>query len=203
MRLYVETNFVLEMALLREEHGACEGLLALAEARKAALVLPAFSVGEAYEAWVRRTRQRIELSSRLHREIADLSRSKPYQASAEEFRELTGLLIRSGNEERHRINEALSRILSFAELIPIEHGTIRGVQALQTHHLSPQDLIIYASVLSHLEQVGAAGEGLCGFITRNNRDFGREPAVRTGLASLGCRLFTSFRDALGFAQSRL
>jgi len=72
MRLYVETNFVLELAFLREEHDACEELLALSEEGKIELFLPVFSVGETYEAWARRSRQRAELHSRLRAEILDL-----------------------------------------------------------------------------------------------------------------------------------
>ncbi len=43
MRVYVETNFVLELALQQEQHAACEAILQLAEARQIALVLPAYS----------------------------------------------------------------------------------------------------------------------------------------------------------------
>jgi len=82
MRLYVETNFILELAFLREEHEACEELLALSEEKRIELFLPVFSVGKTYEAWARRSRQRTELHTRLRLEILDLSRSKPYQQRA-------------------------------------------------------------------------------------------------------------------------
>ncbi len=202
MRLYVETNFILELAFLREEHDACEDLLALSEEGKIELFLPVFSVGETYEAWARRSRQRAELHSRLRSEILDLSRSKPYQQSFEEFRELTGLLTRTGGEERHRLDEALERVLGTARVIPIELRTIRAVQGLQTLKLSPQDLIVYASVLSHLEETTEADREDRMFITRNTKDFA-SPDVRGGLTTRGCRLFTSFRDVLGFSLSRL
>ena len=49
MIVYVESNFVLELAFLQEEYESCLELLHLAESQAMHLVLPAFSVGEPYE----------------------------------------------------------------------------------------------------------------------------------------------------------
>ena len=51
MIVYVESNFVLELAFLQEEHESCLELLSLSESEDICLVLPAFSIGEPYEAW--------------------------------------------------------------------------------------------------------------------------------------------------------
>ena len=80
MNVYVESNFVLKLALLRDEHESCAQLLELARAGDIHLFLPAFSVGEPYEALVRRTKQRTELQKNLVREINELARSQPDQA---------------------------------------------------------------------------------------------------------------------------
>lgn len=47
MIVFVETNFLLELVYQQEEHESCEAILALAEAGRIDLVLPAFSVAEA------------------------------------------------------------------------------------------------------------------------------------------------------------
>ena len=57
MIVYVESNFVLELALLQEEHDSCDAIIMLAETRDIELVVPAFSLAEPYEALVRRSRQ--------------------------------------------------------------------------------------------------------------------------------------------------
>ncbi len=67
MIVYVESNFVLELAFLQEEYESCLELLHLAESEAIHLVLPAFSVGEPYEVWVRRSKQRRELRDQLRR----------------------------------------------------------------------------------------------------------------------------------------
>ena len=88
MIVYVESNFVLELAFLQEEYESCLELLRLAESQAIHLVLPAFSIGEPYEVWVRRSKQRRELRDQLSTAIRELSRSRPYQASSHEFQEL-------------------------------------------------------------------------------------------------------------------
>jgi hypothetical protein len=82
MNIYVESNFVLELALLQEQFEACENILAICEAGETALVLPAFCIAEPYETLVRRAKHRGNLSRDLTTELGQLSRSEPYR---EEF----------------------------------------------------------------------------------------------------------------------
>ena len=82
-------------------------------------MLPAFSIGEPYEAWVRRSKQRLGLHEQLITAIHELSRSKPYQESPDEFQELTDLLLRSDEEEKRRLDDTLQRMLQMVEVIPI------------------------------------------------------------------------------------
>jgi predicted nucleic acid-binding protein len=200
MIVYVESNFVLELAFLQEEYESCLELLGLAESQAIHLVLPAFSVGEPYEVWVRRSKQRRELRDQLSTAIRELSRSRPYQASSHEFQELTNLLLRSGEEEKRRLDEALDRILRIAEVIPIGLSTIRSAIALQrSRSLAPQDSIVYASILAHLAETS---EDLRCFITKNSKDF-VNPDIENDLATHTCRLLTKFGDGLGYVRSRL
>jgi predicted nucleic acid-binding protein len=53
MRVYVESNFLLELVLEQEQHHACEELLTLAASRTIELALPAFALIEPYESMVR------------------------------------------------------------------------------------------------------------------------------------------------------
>jgi hypothetical protein len=78
MIVYVETNFILEMAFLRDECAACQELIALAERKNIRLILPSFCVGEPYEAATRRWKQRREFREKLEAEIRELARSQPY-----------------------------------------------------------------------------------------------------------------------------
>ena len=153
MIVYVESNFVLELAFLQEEHESCEELLSLSESGDILLVLPAFSIGEPYEAWVRRSKQRQELHERLSATIRELSRSRPYQESSQEFQELTNLLLNSVEEEKNRLDETLERILQTVKVIPIDLNTIReAIKFQESRDLEPQDSIVYASIIEHLTE---------------------------------------------------
>jgi hypothetical protein len=54
MRVYAESNFVLELVLEHEQHQACEELVSLAAVDSLELVLPAFALLEPYQTIVRR-----------------------------------------------------------------------------------------------------------------------------------------------------
>jgi hypothetical protein len=56
MDVYVESNFVLEVALLQEQHESCEKIIELSEAAKAHLIVPAYSLVEPYETIARYAR---------------------------------------------------------------------------------------------------------------------------------------------------
>ena len=46
MIVYVESNFVLELAFLQEQHESCNTIITLAESSQVELVIPAFSIVE-------------------------------------------------------------------------------------------------------------------------------------------------------------
>ncbi len=199
MIVYVESNFVLELAFLQEEHKSCEKLLSLSESEDIHLVLPAFSIGEPYETWVRRSKQRKDLSGQLTTAIDELSRSIPYQESSQEFQELTNLLLSSVEDEKNRLDETLERILQTVDVIPIGSSTIRKAITFQkSRDLEPQDSIVYASILEHLAK---ASRGLRCFITRD-KDF-ENPDIENDLANYDCLRLPDFTDGLGYIRSQL
>lgn len=198
MIVYVESNFVLELAYLQEEHESCEEILRLAEEGRITLVLPAYSIGEPYDAWVRKSNRRKDVHGSLSAELTQLSRSKPYVDRVNEFQEITRILVQSGEEEKERLNNVVSRILETADVVPIEREVIKtAINVQMTRNLPPQDSIVYASVLSHLS-LTAPTVAKC-FITKNSKDF-RNPDIEAELESYACKLLTKFGDGLGYTK---
>jgi hypothetical protein len=76
MNLYVESNFILELALEQEQYESCQSIVELGIRQKIHLVLPAFSIAETYETVIRRAKQREKLTREIVLEIQQLSRSK-------------------------------------------------------------------------------------------------------------------------------
>jgi predicted nucleic acid-binding protein len=65
MNVYVETNFILELAFMQEQYESCNRILSLCEAGSTNLVLPAFCIAESYETLIRRANRRSQIANDL------------------------------------------------------------------------------------------------------------------------------------------
>ncbi len=199
MIVYVETNFIFELAFQQEERSCCIDLLNRAEQKHIELVLPAYSVGEPYEKLIRRRRERKKLSIRLGDELKELGRSASHAEDAERYAELTSWLIDSNEQESQRLNETLNKILSIATIIPTDHHILRtSLEAQRILGLEPQDSIVYASVISF-----ASGQDSpqC-FINKNTKDF-RDPYVTAEFAKFRCRIIPTFSHGIRLVDAFL
>lgn len=200
MKIYVETNFVLELASLQEQHESCEQIINLCEAGSATLVLPAFCIAESYETLIRRSNRRTKIANDLAGELGQLSRSKPYKEEIEAFQQITGLLVRSLQDEDQRLEAVLARILKIAEIIPLAADIVlSATQYRAKYKFEPQDAIVYSSVLDHL---ATAREPESCFINRNTRDFD-DPDIEESLANQGCKMLFSFLNGYNYIQHRI
>lgn len=189
MNVYVESNFVLELALLQEQHASCEEILRLSETGAAQIVIPAYSIAEPYETLVRRHRQRKRMKVELDNELRQLARTRDYTQRLSGFRDLIALLIDSADEGAKRLEEVRTRLLKVAEVIPLEVQTLTSATSYQAvHGLSPQDAIVYATVLSHLKLHSASQS--C-FLNRNYKDFA-DPDLVEELNAHKWRLLSQF-----------
>ena len=200
MNIYVESNFVLELALLQEQYKACESILAICEAGETKLVLPAFCIAEPYETLIRRAKQRGNLSRELTAELGQLLRSESYREEVDTLQNVTNILVRSGEEEKQRLNETLDRILSITEVIPLERNILVSAIIHQTSlDLSPPDSIVYASVLHHLSTNAPAKS--C-FLNRNSKDFD-DPDIVDALDIYSCKMLPRFDSGYDYIQSKI
>jgi predicted nucleic acid-binding protein len=192
MNIYIETNFVLELALVQEQHESCERLLVLCEAGRASLVLPAFCIAESYEKLTRQAKKRLNMAEELKPELMQLGRSEPYKDAISASERIVGLLVRSIAEEDRRLMQVLDRIFRIAAIVPLEADTILQAAACraQNKSLSPQDSIVYSSVLHHLES--AEGSDGC-FISRDRKGFD-DPDIVEGLKTRRCKMLFTFID---------
>lgn len=79
MIVYVESNFVLEMALEQEQFSAASEILQLAEQKEITLSFPSFVLSEPFECVMRERRERNTLHSSLLRTLGKLRRSEPHK----------------------------------------------------------------------------------------------------------------------------
>lgn len=199
MIVYVETNFLLELAYLQEDCESCVELLELAKSGAVSLVLPAFSLAEARLTWDRRSSERNTLQNQLQPIIRQLARSEPFRTLTESSRELLSALGASGETTRLRLEDAISTITSVGTVLPLtaEITSRARVDELRLD-LSPSDAVVYASVMLHL---AAAPAGVKCFFNRD-KDFAN-PSVYDELAAYDCKPFVSFEKGLQFVRSKI
>ena len=198
MNVYVESNFVLELALVQEQHASCEAIVGLAEAGRARLVIPAYSLAEPYETLVRRRRQRKQLKANLDEELRQLSRTATYSQQLGGFEDLTTVLIDSADEEAKRLEQLQTRLLKIVEVIALDAPILAAATRYQLKHdLSPQDALVYASVLSHLAR-SAAPESC--FLNKNSKDFD-DPDIVAELKEHNCKLIPRFDDGCEYVRA--
>ena len=153
MNVYVESNFVLELALLQEQSESCHEILSLCEANRAQLIVPAYCLAEPYETLTRRQKRRRTMREDIDRELKQIARTEIYADQLEGFGELTDVLIRSAEGEDRRLKSVSSRFLQVAQVIPLNASTLADSSEYRSRYsFSPQDALVYASVLSHLEE---------------------------------------------------
>lgn len=200
MNVYVETNFLLELAFLQEQHESCESIMGLCKAGKIGLILPAYSMVEPFETLTRHYKRRTELRMELEKELDQLGRTSSYTQRVRELQEINTLLIRCNEEERQRLEEMRARLMKIAEIIPLDSTVLAAAPNHEAESgLSPQDAVVYASVLHHLSHNPTTGS--C-FLNKNSKDFG-DPDIVDALAQFNCKILLSFDQGRNYVQSRV
>lgn len=114
MNVYIESNFVLELAFLQEQSSSCEEILRLAEGEHIRLVVPAYALIEPYETLVRRKKDRQQIERELSKELQQIARNEEFKSQLEGIRDITALLLRAVDEDEKRLKSVRSRLLRVA-----------------------------------------------------------------------------------------
>ena len=149
------------------------------------LVVPAFCLAEPHETLTRRHKRRSATKADLDRELQQLARTATNTAQLSEFDSITDLLVRSAEQESRNLNRISAKLLSVAELIPLDESVL--ADAAQYQNLSPQDSIVYGSVVSHLR---GCHQRKSYFISRDS-DFDDQYVVNE-LSRFNCEVVDNF-----------
>ncbi len=199
MKVLVETNFVLELVFSRDKFVSCRSLMEMAQRKELELLLPAYCLVEPYEAIIRRRKTRLQAHESLTREIREITRSTQFAEPANQLAELTGLLIQVGEDEQRELRHVLEQLLQIASIIELGDAILRESLDLQDQQtMSPQDAVVFASVLAALRQSG----GPACFLTRNSKDFSL-PGIEEALAPFDCTVLFDFEKGLNFVRNLL
>jgi predicted nucleic acid-binding protein len=193
LKFYAESNFILELSLLQDQHEACSKILSHAEAGKFSLAIPSFCLSEPYSTLKRRDGDRRSLSDKVSAEIRQLARSQDIAQEVEAHRGLSGLLLRSGEHELTRLKEVVQRIGKSVELLPLDAQTLDAAWGVQSKFgLKVPDAIVLASVLLDLDRI-KPNDAV--FLNKDIKDFD-DPDIVAELKQRGCVLLPTFTGAL-------
>ncbi len=187
MNVYAETNFVLEIALRQEQCSDCEAIAALCKERRINLIIPAYSIAEPYETLIRRHKDRKKLKNSLDTELNQLARTNFYASDIIKIQSLTNLLVKSTEDEMNRLEDVRNNLIRVTEIISLNSEILKSSAEHQKEHdLSPQDAIVYASVIFHLEH--SEPETAC-FLNKNSKDFD-DPDISEKLEHYRCKMLS-------------
>lgn len=155
MNIYIETNFVLELVFQQEQAKSCEQILQFCEIGQARLIIPAYSLAEPHEKLVRQGKIRKELQQKLITELGQLRRTASYTERINSIQDIANLLIQSIEEEQKRFVQYREKFLKNAEIIPMTADILKEAVTYEkpdSYSLTPQDALVYASIIFHLRQ---------------------------------------------------
>jgi predicted nucleic acid-binding protein len=201
MIVYVESNFVLEMALEQEQLVAAEAILSLAENNKIKLVFPSFVLSEPFEGVMRESRERNALHSALVKTLQNLRRSEPYKSIMIDLEPVVNTLRDAHTRQLDLLHSTFDRLLSVGECVELNVSIFKAALNYQKSlSLAPQDSIIYSSVVADL-QLRPSEEEKC-FLSRDKKAFGNsdDRSIKAELEAYHCRYIGSFIQGLSFIQ---
>ena len=179
MIAYVESNFVLEVALRQEEAEAAEAILRLAEDRKLQLAFPAFALMEPFSTIRYHHVERQRLARSVDEQLKQLQRSTPHKQVAASLKRVPIALGEIYRTEIDLLEQTVGRLLAAGK--PIEVNRSSFAEALgyeRRYDLTPQDALIYAAVIEDLRQQDPTATKC--FISRNWKDFS-DPGIESGV----------------------
>lgn len=199
MRVYAESNFVLEIVLEQEQHPACEELVSLAASHSIELVLPAYALLEPHDTIVRRAKGSQQLRADLDKRRRELQRTAMKAGDALQLRRVSDLLLRSEQEASRRFIAVRERLLAASHLVAIDASTLgEATRLVDGLGLELLDAVMLAAVLAD----AASRPSPSVFLNRNTKDFD-DPAIAARLRALGCELIGSFAGGLARAKNAL
>lgn len=204
MIVYVESNFVLELALEQEQWAAANAILALAEQRKIKLAFPGFVLSEPFEQIARERRERNSLYNSLLKSLAYLQRSEPHRNILFTMEPVVKVLKEAPFRQFERLHIIFEKLLGVGECVDVNTACFRNALNYQQRlGLSPQESIIYAAMIGNLK--ARSNDEVKSFLRRDRKAFDGEDnrPIKVELATYNCRYIGSFQQGLDYIEHAL
>lgn len=199
MIVYVELNFLLEVALEQEQSVSAEGILTLAESNKIVLAFPSFALSEPFTTVMNRNKERTILRQALNVSLNQLQRSEPHKQAVRELQPLLAILKEAVNREFDLLHTLTARLLRVGISIELDEFNVEQAVVYQRQfNLKPQDSIIYSTMIADIQRKPLE-EAKC-FLSRDKQAFSANLRISSELTSYNCRCIGSFTQGLSYIQ---
>jgi predicted nucleic acid-binding protein len=198
MNVYVESGFVLTLALQQDDHRAAEQVLQLAKQRRITLKIPAFSLSEPFATVHHRANNRNRLINELRSEIRELGRTQPHVSMAGELGQYAIQMAQVLQTQLDAMEAVVLELSRSCDLLQLDATVLARASSYKTaYNLRLQDAIILASVMLDCERAQTGDDAL--FISQNVNDF-ENPAIQDALGHLRCKYLADFANAVRYIQ---
>ena len=202
MIVYVETNFVLEIAREQEQVESANQILILAEQGKIELAFPGFTISEPFSTIIRQRKDRKELLRSLQDTLVQLRRSETHRNTTDALEPVLDLLNSAIERDLDLLHSTIERMLRTGRSLETDIANFRQAVDYQKRlDLSPQDSIVYAAVISDITRRPIEEDKR--FLSRDNEAFATNLAIRRDLRKYNCRYIGSFVDGLASIEHAL
>jgi hypothetical protein len=198
VRVYAESNYVLELVSEQSELASASELIADAAAGKLELVVPAFCFVEPYTTLFRRASDANVLQQDASKLLRQVERTGSLAARAATVHtDLEALLAHATQQNWNHFEKVSQRLLATCRIAPLTKDVLveshKHVAALG---LQLPDAVVLASVLADL----SASPAKSIFVNKNVKDFDN-PTIRALLQAGDCDIVNSFTGAIGRARA--
>lgn len=153
MIVYVETNFVLQLALEQEHSIHARQILLFARRHRIRLFMPWFCLGEAYAALNYQIGQRKHLAEECASVARELSRTVGLEQRTRLlywFRDASREVGRIGDEQVEALDHAITNLLTISKMLIVDATRVRqSIRARRKLGLRPSDSIVYGCIRHH------------------------------------------------------
>lgn len=201
MIVYVESNFVLEIAYEQEEARYAKEILTLASNGVIKLAFSSFILSEPFESVLRRQSERNVALNSLEKTLRELQRSEPHKEIMLDIDPVINTIKGATAREFDLLYLAFEDLLAHGSCIVVDATMIRECRRYQLNFgLSEKDSIIYSSIIADLK-AKTTEENKC-FLSRDSEAFNNS-SVKSELSLYKCRYIKTFRDGLQFIKSKI
>lgn len=197
MIVYVESNFVLEIARNQEQAAEADEILGLAEQGRVELAFPSIAVCEPFSTWGYRRTDFARIRSEVERAVRLLL---PAGVTFEIVLD-AGYVAQILTATSARLDETILRMLQTGTAIPVSSDVFQRSLDYRGLGLSkPQDAVVFASVVKDLEARNPR-EAKC-FVSKDAKDLDQED-LKQLLRRHQCEFKPNFAAGLAWLRAHL